>query len=806
MRIFGDFNPRFSPVSPRQLSLIIGFTSCRSALYTAIVNILRLRGKRTLFLQSALAVFLVFSLCGRSIHAQDPTQKPSEKPAEKKTEKAVPPEKVENPAQIELLETSYRFEATGDNRKEVHARVKINSELGVRQFARLNFDYNRSFQSVEIPLVRITHASGGTADILPSAITDNPNPAVVDAPAYQDIRVKSVRILGLEPGDNLEYRVVTTTTNHPLAPNFWLDHSFDRTGVVLEEHFQVVMPSSILASSPLIVVENKNARQQLEWRLYRPPGCGLCGEPDHAQPIDIDPSLLAPLLHPQHAKRGAKPAEIPPPQPPDKPLPPAEYGKVQLLVKPCASGASIEKSGEGSTAETSYQWKHTAASLAEFRSKDSADLQDIPDIEIGKTSYWSTLSYQLFVALSLPEQLPEAVIERSQQLVAQADTPRAKAERIYDFVSQKIRTIDLPLGATGFKPRPVGEILSSGYATPEDKYFLFDALARSANLAAGADLIGPSKKIAALTATPAAFSHLVIEIDNCWLDPGLEVAPFGVLPASYRGSTTLILGSDTGYLGDAPVSPMIGEILKDLPFPSSQKVSVIASLDSEGKLNAKVHYSLRGDNELLLRLAFHQSPKEKWKELAQLLSISDGFRGQVTSVNASDAYATREPFTLDYEINMPKFVDWSKKPVRIPALLPQLGLPDPPAKPVAGAATSPIELGTPLEVETHMTLRLPPGTTAQTPTGTSVQRDYATYASQYSAKGLSISASRHINFLLREIPSNRAVDYNSFLRAVQSDEAQDFTLVREEGATPDKKPSAPKSPTPTQAPAAQPKL
>ncbi len=76
--------------------------------------------------------------------------------------------------------------------------------------------------------MRVTHASGGTADVLPSAITDNPNAAVANAPAYQDVRVKSVRILGLEPTDTLEYRVITTITHHPLAPDFWLAHSFDR--------------------------------------------------------------------------------------------------------------------------------------------------------------------------------------------------------------------------------------------------------------------------------------------------------------------------------------------------------------------------------------------------------------------------------------------------------------------------------------------------------------------------------------------------------------------------------------------------
>src|SRR5205085_10235774 len=144
---------------------------------------------------------------------------------------------------IELLETKYRFETNGDSRKEVHTRVHINNELGVHQFARLNFDFNRSFQAIEIPLVRITHASGGIADILPSAITDNPNPAVVDAPAYHDVRVKSVRILGLQPGDLLEYRVITTTTHHPLAPDFWLDHTFDRSGIVTEEIFALDLPA-----------------------------------------------------------------------------------------------------------------------------------------------------------------------------------------------------------------------------------------------------------------------------------------------------------------------------------------------------------------------------------------------------------------------------------------------------------------------------------------------------------------------------------------------------------------------------------
>ena len=176
-------------------------------------------------------------------------------------------------------------------------------------------------------------------------------------------------------------------------------------------------------------------------------------------------------------------------------------------------------------------------------------------------------------------------------------------------------------------------------------------------------------------------------------------------------------------------------------------------------------------------MAFHQTPKEKWKDVASLLAISDGFRGQVTNVKASDPMATKEPFTVEYELSQPKFVDWSKKPVRIPALLPQIGLPEPPTKLTEDGKPSNIELGTPLNVETQLTLHLPPGTKVQTPAGTSVARDYATYVSKYSVTAETLTASRHINFLSREVSAEHAVDYNAFVHAVQNDQAQQMMLV-----------------------------
>ncbi len=626
---------------------------------------------------------------------------------------------AQTPAQIELLETHIRFETDGSSRKEVHARVHINTELGTRQFARLNFDYNRAFETVEIPLARITHAGGGTADILPSAVTDQPNPVVADAVAYQDIRRKTVRILGLQPTDILEYRVVTTA-HAPLAPDFYLFHTFAKDAIVTQEQFELNLPSS---------------------------------------------------------------------------------RDVQLRVNPATAPSYEGRTGEGSESRMIRRWEYRWNS-PEGKAKSSQDLSAEPDVALTTFTSWKQLSTRLAEKFEATENIAPAVLAKSGDLIKSAEKPEEKIETIYDFVSQKITTVELPLESNGFRPRAPEEILSSGYATPEDKMILFSALTRAAKMPAIVALAGAPDEAEKLLPRPSLFSHALVwtgtgkEGPGFWLDPSTEVAPFRMIGANLRGKPAFLLLPDTKE--NSSQSPWV-TVPVDLPFAASQQVNVDSVLAADGQLTAKVHYSLRGDNELLLRVAFHQTPREKWRDLAQLLSISDGFRGQVTNASASDPSNTGQPFLVDYEIVSAKFVDWSKKPVRIPALLPQLGLPDASTTVVTGAAASPIDLGTPLDVDTRATLQLPPGTTAHVPTGTSVERDYATFASKYSIQGLdsagivTVTASRRIRFLLREVPAARVTDYKAFVHAVQNDEAQDFTLERPASAEDHAKPAAKKT-------------
>lgn len=644
-----------------------------------------------------------------AVPAQEP-QKPPE------PEKTPPPQVL-----ITLLETSVRFETNGDSRKEVHCIVKINSEVGARQFAQLNFDYNRGFQQVEIPLVRVTHSSGGTADILPSAVADNPNPAVVNYPAYHDVRVKSVRILGLAPSDTLEYRVITTTTHHPLAPDFWLDHTFDRSGLVSHELFTLDLPGTDYFDSKF------PPGCSLEWMVGGPSSrtrvCGTIPYTSSSDSCDQRPISRCALHWDLHM-----------------------------------TSANAPKEGE----------------------------VPIPDVIASTFDGGFSLVERLAAAFTIkPEDLDKWRLDWK-SVVPTSGSSTATIQDAYDFVSRKLVTVDLPVGATGFRLRAAKDILDSGFATTEEKCALLLGFARSlgsvspsarakSKQAIDAQIVFPTPhRVSEEPVRPSMLEQPLVVISDrkkqFALDPGLEVAPFALIPPSLRGkpALTLIFFDAGDYL-----VPHWIELPVALPFAAIQRVSIDAWLTLDGALSAKVHYSMRGDNELLLRVAFHQSPREKWNEVALLLSLADGFRGKVGNVSASDPYATKDPFTVEYEISQPKFVDWSKKPVRIPAILPLVGLPDPPAD-----AKSPIELGTPLEVQTSVTLHLPPGTVVESPAGTTVDRNYATFSSQYSATGNTITASRRIHFIARQVSASRNADYNAFLRAIQNDQSQLFRLTR----------------------------
>ena len=136
-----------------------------------------------------------------------------------------------------------------------------------------------------------------------------------------------------------------------------------------------------------------------------------------------------------------------------------------------------------------------------------------------------------------------------------------------------------------------------------------------------------------------------------------------------------------------------------------------------------MHYEFRGDEELLLRSVFRRVPQANWQRVVE--NVNAGLGGDITNLKVSDPAATREPFTLSYDVSKVNFLDWSKKKTEIALPLVQFNLPEVDGDDDNDADSEPLKLGPKAEYSYQIKLELPAKYTAHVPLAFSLKRDYA---------------------------------------------------------------------------------
>ncbi len=211
------------------------------------------------------------------------------------------------------------------------------------------------------------------------------------------------------------------------------------------------------------------------------------------------------------------------------------------------------------------------------------------------------------------------------------------------------------------------------------------------------------------------------------------------------------------------------------PTRSAQNFDLDGRLTELGKLEATVRESVRGDSEIPLRLAFRNSPRQKWQELAQLVSYSGGFSGDVSGVVPSDPAATKEPFHLQYQYSKANYLERTANHSQMPVPLPTMNLPEIAEKRIKAGKS--IELGSLTQVTLHMKVDLPKGYVPSDPIPVALSRDYADYKSSYTVKDSTITVERTLLLHVRRLPSSRAEDYAAFRKAILADEDQQISVA-----------------------------
>ena len=155
------------------------------------------------------------------------------------------------------------------------------------------------------------------------------------------------------------------------------------------------------------------------------------------------------------------------------------------------------------------------------------------------------------------------------------------------------------------------------------------------------------------------------------MDTTSEVAPFRLLGLHAAQEA----GAGDSSRGSAlHTAPHLEETPADTPMPDTEVSEIEGKINDIGKLEAHVHYEFRGDEELLLRSVFRRVPQANWQRVVE--NVNAGLGGDVTNLKVSDPAATREPFTLSYDVSKVNFLDWSKKKTDIVLPLVQFSLPD----------------------------------------------------------------------------------------------------------------------------------
>lgn len=422
--------------------------------------------------------------------------------------------------------------------------------------------------------------------------------------------------------------------------------------------------------------------------------------------------------------------------------------------------------------------KLTAREKKRKRDKEMKD-NEFPAVQLTTFPSWDAVG-QWYAGLQRDRVVPNAdVTTRALELTRDKKTEVEKFQALYDYVARNFRYVSLSLGLSRYQPHAASEVFANQYGDCKDKHTLLAAMLGAIGVKAEPALMNSSRKIDPDVPSPSQFDHVITAVpmnnDLIWVDTTTEVAPFRLLSANLRNKKALLMPvSGPAKLVETPTM---------LPFASEQLLTVEGKVNDFGKLNAKIHFSFRGDVELVMRYSIRHLPETQWKRFAQGMDNLIGLQGEVSDLKVSDPNATGEPFTLDYTVAAPNFLNWSSKrsQLDLPTMNPQLPMADDDPPPDA----DPIQLGAPGEVKSVFHIELPKAFRTTLPLPITVKRDYAEYSAVYKYSDGVISGERTLHVSAPELPISRTRDFLAFRRTVDADQDQKLALETAGSASPE---------------------
>lgn len=216
-----------------------------------------------------------------------------------------------------------------------------------------------------------------------------------------------------------------------------------------------------------------------------------------------------------------------------------------------------------------------------------------------------------------------------------------------------------------------------------------------------------------------------------------------------------------------------------LPFPADEAIEVQAKLDGNGTLSAHYDWTMRGDDEIALREAFHLVGPAQWTPLVQRMMNGLGFAGTVSSVTAGNPTNTESAFHYSFSYERKDYSGWAN--LRITPPLPPFGIE---GSDQLDAPTEPFPLGAPGKVTLRASVQLPEGYSVRLPGDADLKSDVGDYTAKYSVDDQNLLTVERT--MTRKKSTIAVQDWSAlveFGKEMWADEGQFIQLARFAGGT-----------------------
>ena len=424
-----------------------------------------------------------------------------------------------------------------------------------------------------------------------------------------------------------------------------------------------------------------------------------------------------------------------------------------------------------------YRWARTGPAPESSESDaagtrpGSAEPERLLDIELSNFCDWQDVG-AWYVGLQGKRAMPDKAIRRqAQDLIVGLDDDRSRIKAIYRYVATEFRYLALLFGAGRYQPNPASTVLRNGYGDCKDKHTLLAALLAAAGLRSSPVLIGTLNKfnedVPSLTSLDHVITAVHLDGDLLLLD-STQSLPFGYLDPALRGRQALLVPE-----GEAA---RLVTVPDHLPFANSQVFSLVGEIDDTGHLHATIYFSFRGDDEALLRMAFLNSPKSEWQNLAAFFNKGLRLEGEISDLEVSDPTAIEQPFQLSYTLKSPDMINLYRQSQDLELPRPPVELSEAPKE----ATAEPMELGELLTRESRIELTVPAGFESRAPVAVQIDRDFASFASSYSVTDRRLLAERRIVVKEHRLAPERFREWAALRTTAMADAKQTFALHRSE--------------------------